>query len=222
MTSPAVAGGRLYVRDNDKLLAYDISADALKKPKGEPRTLAVALAPAQTRGVAAQPRTGKDRAPDAIYVPTPPDIVEKMLELAALKKDDVAYDLGSGDGRIVIAAATKYGCKAVGYEIDPKLVNSSRETVLKKELQHLVRIEHEDIFTVDLSGANVIAVYLPSPLLQRLIPQLEKLEPGSRIVSHQFEIPGIKPDKVITLQSKEDGDQHRLLLWTAPLKKVEP
>ena len=175
--------------------------------------------PQRGRVPAIRPRVGKDRAPDAIYVPTPEDIVEEMLKLAVVKKEDVVYDLGSGDGRIVIAAASKFGSKTVGYEIDRRLVEQARGNVAQSKVESLARIEHEDIFTLDLSGADVIAVYLPSPLMQRLIPQFEKLKPGSRIVSHQFEMPGIRADKVITLQSKEDSDQHRIYLWTTPLKK---
>ncbi len=222
VTAPVVAGGRLYLRDNGRLLCYDVSADALTKPRSQPKTTVVSLTTARTRAEddtgTARPRTGKDRAPDAIYVPTPDDIVEKMLELAQVKKTDAVYDLGSGDGRIVIAAAKKFGCQAVGYEIDAKLVAASRDTVQKTGLQQLVRIEHEDIFTVELGGADVIALYLPPPLLQRLLPQFKKLKPGARIVSHQFEIPDLKPAKTLTVQSKEDGEQHKLYLWTAPLE----
>jgi SAM-dependent methyltransferase len=219
-TFPVIAGGRFYVRDTDELLAYDISADAFTKPRIEPRTVAISLAsPVSLPQGSAPPRTGRERAPDAVYVPTPEDIVEKMLHLAAIEKKDVIYDLGSGDGRVVIAAAAKYGCQAVGYEIDRRLVDQSRENVVRSKVESLVRIEHEDIFTLDLSGADVIAVYLPSALLERLLPQFEKLKPGSRIVSHQFEIPGLKPEQELTLPSKEDGEKHRLFLWTTPLKR---
>ena len=128
-------------------------------------------------------------------------------------------DLGSGDGRIVITAARRYGCQAIGYEIDDRLVRLSREAVGKENLDNLVRIEHKDIFTLDLSGADVVAVFLYPRLLERLVPQLEKLKPGSRIVSHQFEMPGIKPDQIITMDSKEDGDKHRIFLWTTPMRK---
>jgi ribosomal protein L11 methylase PrmA len=166
-----------------------------------------------------QRQAGNQRVPDAIFVPTPQDVVEQMLQLAKTGKKDVVYDLGSGDGRVVITAAKKYGCKAVGYEIDPVLVESSRQAVQKAGVQDLVRIEHQDLFAQDLKGADLIAVYLPSRLLQRLLPQLERLKPGTRIVSHYFEIPGIKADQVIYIESKEDGNRHTLYLWTAPLKK---
>ena len=154
-----------------------------------------------------------------VFVTTPHDIVARMFELAKVRKSDVVVDLGSGDGRYVIAAAKQYGCKAIGYEIDARLVAQSRELVAKESLQDLARIEHKDIFTLDLSGADVITVFLYPRLMERLIPQFDKLKPGSRIVSHQFEMPGIKPDQEIHLESKETGEKHRVLLWTTPLKK---
>ena len=124
-----------------------------------------------------------------------------MLELAEVKKDDLVYDLGCGDGRIVITAAKRYGCKAVGYDIDPQRVKESLENVEKNEVGHLVRIEEKDIFTLDLSKANVITLYLLPSLNVKLLPQLEKLKPGSRIVSHDLRMRGVKPDKVVKLTS---------------------
>jgi tRNA A58 N-methylase Trm61 len=160
-----------------------------------------------------------NRAPDAVFVPTPHDIVERMFQEAGVKQTDVVVDLGSGDGRFVIAAARKFRCKTIGFEIDAQLVQQSREAVAKENLGALASIEHKDIFTVDLSGADVITVFLYPQLMERLIPQFEKLKPGSRIVSHQFEMPGVKPDKTLIVESKEDGDNHRIFLWTTPLRK---
>jgi len=156
---------------------------------------------------------------DVIFVPTPQDVVEKMLELAEVKKDDLVYDLGCGDGRIVVTAAKKYGCKAVGYDLDPQRVKESLENVTKNQAGDLVKIEQKDIFTLDLSQANVITLYLLPSLNVKLIPQLEKLKPGSRIVSHDFAMEGVKPDKVVTLTSEYDNTEHTIYLWTAPLKK---
>ncbi|MEW6157792.1 MAG: PQQ-binding-like beta-propeller repeat protein [Verrucomicrobiota bacterium] len=128
VTAPVVAGRRLYLRDNTQLLCYDIAADAFEKPRREPNLVQVGLPVNRVKAQSAStPGIGRDRAPDAIYVPTPDDIVEKMLQLAKVKKEEVVYDLGSGDGRIVLAAARQYGCKAVGYEIDPRLVKEARE-----------------------------------------------------------------------------------------------
>jgi len=146
-------------------------------------------------------------------------VVDKMLELAEVKKDDLVYDLGCGDGRIVVTAAKRYGCKAVGYDIDPQRVKESLENVEKENVGHLVRIEEKDIFTLDLSKANVITLYLLPSLNVKLIPQLEKLKPGSRIVSHDFRMRGVKPDKVVKLTSDDDYEKHKVFLWTSPLKK---
>jgi precorrin-6B methylase 2 len=159
------------------------------------------------------------REPDVIFVPTPQDVVDKMLELAQVKKDDLLYDLGCGDGRIVVTAAKRYGCRAVGYDIDPERVKESLENVQKNNVGNLVKIEQKDIFTLDLSEANVITLYLLPSLNVKLFPQLEKLKPGSRIVSHDFAMRGVKPDKVVTLTSEEDNLEHSIYLWTAPLKR---
>jgi SAM-dependent methyltransferase len=159
------------------------------------------------------------REPDVIFVPTPEDVVDKMLELAAPKKQDVVYDLGCGDGRIVIAAAKKFGCQAVGYDIDPERIKESLENVKKNQVEELVKIEQKDIFTLDLSPANVITLYLLPRLNVKLIPQLQKLKPGSRIVSHNFRMKGVKPDKVVEVKSEKDGTSHKVFLWTTPLKE---
>jgi SAM-dependent methyltransferase len=172
------------------------------------------------RGFAAeaQQKSPTLREPDVIFVPTPNEVVDKMLELADVKKTDVLYDLGCGDGRIVIAAAKKVGCQAVGYDINPKRVEESRENVKKSPVEKLVKIEQQDIFTLDLSPANVVTLYLLPKLNVKLIPQLKKLQPGSRIVSHDFDMKGIEPDKVVELKS-ENGSVHTIYLWTTPLKE---
>jgi len=176
-----------------------------------------------TRAGRKTPRIMKTlREPDVIYVPTPPEVVDKMLDLAQVTKDDLVYDLGCGDGRIVVTAARRYGCKAVGYDIARKRIKESLANVEKNNVGHLVRIEQKDIFTLDLSRANVITLYLVPELNVKLIPQLEKLKPGSRIVSHDFDMKGVKPDKVIEVHSEEeDWDVHTVYLWTTPLKKED-
>jgi ribosomal protein L11 methylase PrmA len=155
-------------------------------------------------------------------MPTPQDVVEHMLEVAKVKRDDAVYDLGCGDGRIVVTAAKKYGCRAAGYDIDPECVRMSLANVRKQDVARLVTIERKDLFTLDLSRADVIALYLLPRTSQRLLPQLAKLKPGARIVSHAFEIPGLRPDRVVTYTSKEDDLPHKIYLWTAPFKKAEP
>ena len=156
--------------------------------------------------------------PDVVYVPTPQMVVEEMLKQANVKKDDIVYDLGCGDGRIPVTAAKKYGCKAWGFDVDPKRIKESLENVKKDKVEDLVTIEQKDIFTLDLSKANVITLYLLPRLNVKLLPQLEKLKPGSRIVSHDFDIKGYKPDKVLTVDTPTDGS-HTVYLWTTPLKK---
>jgi LEA14-like dessication related protein len=158
-------------------------------------------------------------AVDVIYVATPQDVVDKMLEMAEVKKDDLVYDLGCGDGRIVVTAAKRYGCRAVGFDLDPRRIEESLQNVQKNNVGHLVTIEQKDIFTLDLSQADVITLFLLSRLNVKLIPQLEKLKPGSRIVSHNFAMEGIKPDKVVKMFSDEDPFEHTIYFWTTPLKK---
>ena len=158
------------------------------------------------------------REPDVIFIPTPQVAVDKMLELAEVKKDDLLYDLGCGNGIIVVTAAKRYGCKAVGYDIARKRVKESLANVEKSNVGHLVRIEQRDIFTLDLSKANVITLYLLPELNVKLIPQLKKLKPGSRIVSHDFDMRGVKPDKVVEVKSDDEYDRHTIYLWTTPLK----
>jgi SAM-dependent methyltransferase len=159
------------------------------------------------------------RTPDVVYVPTPYDVAERMLELAKVTKTDVVYDLGCGDGRIVVTAAKKYGCQGVGFDINAVRVKESLDNVAKAKVDKLVSIKEADIFEQDLSKASVVTLYLLPTLNVRLIPQLEKLKPGSRIVSHDFDMRGVKPDEVITVNSSEDGHEHKIYLWTVPLKK---
>ena len=163
------------------------------------------------------PKTGK---PDVVYVPTPQDVVDKMLEIAKVTKDDLLYDLGCGDGRFVVTAAKKYGCRAVGYDISPRRVRESLENVKKNNVEHLVRIEQKDIFTLDLSKADVITLFLLPSLNVKLIPQLDKLKPGSRIVSYRFGMRGVMPDQTVDFTSPRDKSQHTFYLWTTPLNKV--
>jgi len=151
------------------------------------------------------------------FVVTPDDVVEKMLEMAEVTKDDVVYDLGCGDGRIVVAAAKKYGCRAVGYDLDHLRVREARINVLENKVAHLVRIEQKDILKADLQEATVVTLYLGSELNERLIPQLRRLRPGARIVSHDFGLGDIPPDKTLEMGSRFDDRRHKIYLWTCPL-----
>ena len=169
--------------------------------------------------VAPEETVAKPHKPDVIYVPTPRNVVKKMLSLADVKKSDLVYDLGCGDGRIVVLAAKQYGCHAVGFDVDPKRIKASLENVKKNKVEDLVEIKQQDIFQLDLSSANVVTLYLLPELNVKLIPQLEKLKPGSRIVSHDFDMKGVKPDEVVEIRSKEGDTRHTIYLWTIPLKK---
>lgn len=172
--------------------------------------------------VPAAPAREPERTPDVVYVPTPQLVVDKMLDLVRLKKTDLLYDLGCGDGRIVITAAKKYGVRAVGFDIDPERVDEARENVRRAGVEKLVTIEERDIFTLDLSPANVVALYLLPELNVKLIPQLDKLRPGSRIISHDFDMKGVKPDRYLRFTPREaDAREHELFLFTTPLKKVK-
>ena len=160
------------------------------------------------------------RVPDAVYVGTPYDVVSAMLGMAEVKKTDLVYDLGCGDARMLVLAAQKYGARGVGYELDPELVVRSRQNVSKNNVQDMVKIIQADIFTLDLSDVDVLPIYLLPDMLARLIPQIEKMKPGSRIVCHEYRLPDIyQPDQMITIVSNEDNAERRLLLYTLPLKR---
>ncbi len=211
-TTPVVAGGHLFIREDDLLFRYDIRQESPDLSPGVPGDIAL------QRPTEKPDAIQRDRTQRSVFVPTPQDVVEKMLEIAEIQPQDLVYDLGSGDGRIVITAAKKFGCRAIGYEIDKPLVELSRLKAKEANVTNLVTIEQSDLFSADLGDADVIAVYLLPQQLEKLIPQLEKMKPGSRVISHQFEIPGVPPDKVVKVDSTEDGAKHTLYLWTLPLK----
>jgi SAM-dependent methyltransferase len=146
------------------------------------------------------------------FVPTPQEVVDKMIELSGVKKGDVVYDLGSGDGRIVITAAKK-GARAVGFDVDGDLVKESRENIRKAGLEKMAEIKQQDILTVDLSPATVVTMYLLPDVNLKLKPNLLKqLKPGSRVVSHAFDMGDWKPDKT------ERVNGRTIYLWTIPAK----
>ena len=159
------------------------------------------------------------RTPDVVYVGTAYDIVSKMLQMARPKKSDLVYDLGCGDARILVLAAQKYGCRGVGYDIDPERVRASKENVARNGVQKLVKIFQADIFTLDLRKADVIPIYLLPEMNRKLLPQLDKLKPGSRVVCHNYDLEGIVADETVTVISNEDNANHTLTLYTTPLKR---
>jgi SAM-dependent methyltransferase len=140
--------------------------------------------------------TAPPREPDVIFVPAAQAAVERMLELAELKPDDVVYDLGCGDGRIVVTAAKLYGVRAVGVDIDPLRVAESRRNARTNGVDHLVTILHADIFDLDFSDATVVTLYLLPTLNVRLMPKLAQLRRGARILSFDFDMRGAKPELI--------------------------
>ena len=155
--------------------------------------------------------------PDVIYVPTPHEVVDDMLRLANVHKGDVLYDLGSGDGRIAIAAAKKFGIKAVGIDIDPERIREANENAKKAGVTSLVQYRKEDLFAADFKDATVITLYLLPDLNVKLRPKLwNELKPGTRIVSHQFEMGAWKPEKRL------ESNGRTIYFWTVPPKDKQP
>ena len=153
------------------------------------------------------------RTPDIFFVPTWQPVVYQMLELADVKADDLVYDLGSGDGRIVILAAQQYGARGVGIEIDPKLVEISRQVAREAQVADKVVFLEGDLFTTNISRATVVTLFLSPGVNKKLEPKLRsELRPGTRIVSHQFGIGTWPPQK--TVRAVEDGTD--LFLWVVP------
>jgi len=161
------------------------------------------------------------RTPDVVYVGTPYDVVSEMLHIAQVTKDDLVVDLGCGDARMLVLAAQKYGSRGIGYDIDPDMVWASRRNVEKNNVADLVQIIQADIFTVDISKADVLLIYLLPEMNLKLIPQLESLKPGSRLVFHNYELGGIVPEKKVKVISNEDNSIHTLYLYTTPLKRSQ-
>jgi cyclopropane fatty-acyl-phospholipid synthase-like methyltransferase len=162
---------------------------------------------------------GADFPEEIPFVPTPIDVVDKMLELAEIKKGDVLYDLGSGDGRIVIRAAKKYGVRAVGIEMDQYLLKKARQDAKAAGVGHLVEFRAEDALQTDLARATVVTLYMLPWFNEKIKPNLKKdLKPGARIVAHDFSIEGWQPDKTEKLSNPEKKaggyvHYHTLYLW---------
>jgi precorrin-6B methylase 2 len=154
---------------------------------------------------------GVDRL--APFDSTPQEVVERMLALAGIQKADAVYDLGAGDGRVVITAAKKYGVKAVGYEVDAGLANLARENVRKQGVEKLVEIREQDFMTADLSPATVVTLYLSYDGNLALRPKLMgELKPSARVVSYTFDM-GEWPPKITEAYRDAGGDTHMLYLW---------
>ena len=180
-----------------------------------PALLAVALiaGPPSIDALRAQSQAIPAPASLAPYVPTPEDVVDRMLQLANVTKDDVVYDLGCGDGRIVVTAAKKYGARGVGVDIDPQRIAESEANARKEGVDKLVSFKLEDAMRVDVSPATVVTLYLLSASNLKLRPILTKqLKPGARIVSHAFSMGDWEPLKVDQFQDSR-GISRTLYLW---------
>lgn len=162
-------------------------------------------------------QTNRLHKPDAVYVGTPYDVISILLQMAHVQKEDVLYDLGCGDGRVLVLAAQKYGCRGVGYEIDPERVNASIENVMRNRVEKLVTIAQADIFNLDLSEATVMHLYLLPELNKKLLPQLDKMKPGTRVICHNYDLQGIVADRTLAYLSYEDSSTHVMTLYTIPL-----
>jgi len=168
-----------------------------------------------------QPSRQETRTPDVVYVGSPYDVVAAMLKLARLTKDDLVYDLGCGDGRMIVLAAKRYGCRGIGYDIDPERVAAAIRNVKENRVDRLVKIVQADLFKLDFSDANVLSLYLLSEINEQLLPQFEKLKPGSRLVFHNYGLEGFKADKTLRVVSSEDNVGHTLYLYTIPLNRQQ-
>ena len=172
------------------------------------KSAALALVIALAAGCAGTP-TG---SPGILFVATPEQVVLEMLKLAGVTNDDVVYDLGSGDGRLVIAAAREFGARGVGVELEANLVQDSRETALKAGVADRTQFLWQDIFQTDIAPATVVALYLSPELNLKLRPKLlRELRPGARIVSHDFDMGDWRPTR--TLRVKGPTREHTLHLW---------
>ena len=174
----------------------------------KPRAFVVAVLLA-CAAAAPSAQQAPSREPDVVFVPTPPDVVDAMLKLAKVTSTDVVYDLGSGDGRIVIAAAKTYGARGVGIDIDPERTREATANARASGVSDKVMFRTEDVLTADISPATVVMIYLSPSFNSRLAPKLMKdLKPGTRIVSHAFDLGSWKPQQRLTVSGRP------VFLWT--------
>ena len=210
----------MRVRDLNMVAALSVafiaaspSASHMASPAVAPQASRPAAAAAASSATAQAPAATRQapplREPDVIYVPTPQNVVEAMLKLANVTSSDVVYDLGSGDGRIPITAAEKYGARGVGIDISPERVKEANANLAKSKAGDKVRFLNQDLFETDLSPATVITLYLLPSLNQKLIPKLKQLKPGTRIVSHSFDMGTEWPP-----EKTEDVQGRMIYYWT--------
>ena len=153
------------------------------------------------------------RSPDVIFVPTPQEVVDAMLKLAKVGTNDVVYDLGSGDGRTPITAAKTYGARGVGIDIDPQRIREATENLKTSGMGDKVKFLNQDLFTTPIGEATVVTLYLLPSLNLKLLPKLNaELKPGTRVVSHAFDMGDIKPQQTLNVNGRT------VYFWTVPIK----
>ena len=163
-----------------------------------------------------RPTTSASRTPDVIWVPSPPEVIAAMLELADVRPTDVVYDLGSGEGEIVIEAARRYGVRAVGVEIDPERLDNAHKKAAAAGVTDRVTFVQRDLFEADISEATVVTLYLFPDVNARLRPKLvRELRPGTRIVSHDYGLGDWTPEKTVEVHFALDRTR-RVFLWRVP------
>ena len=199
------------------------TALALESSASQVQTAGVARPQSDNRqsgpsGAVTQPEAGtRYRQPDVIYVPTPRAVIDEMLRIAKVQADDVIYDLGCGDGRIVITAAQEYGARGIGIDIDPQRIREANENARQAGVTDRVRFLNEDLFEADISQATVVTLYLLESLNEKLRPKLlRELRPGTRIVSHDFKMGDWEPEQAIEMNG------HRVYFWTVPARGEAP
>lgn len=174
-----------------------------------PRTASLPFNAAATPAAPAAQTQAPSRQPDVIFVPTPQEVVDAMLKLANVKAGDVVYDLGCGDGRIIITAAQRYGVRGVGIDIDPQRIKEATANAQKAGVADRVKFMQADLFDTSISEANVVTLYLLPSLNLKLQPKLmRELKAGSRVVSHAFDMGTWKPDQ------EQDVNGRHIYLWT--------
>jgi SAM-dependent methyltransferase len=191
-------------------------------------TLVLALLTFAVSMVAQPPSTHVEKKPDVPYMPTHEKVVAEMLKVAKVGKDDILYDLGSGDGRIVIAAAKEFGARGVGIDIDPDLIREARENAVKAGVADKVKFVQQDLFETDIREATVVTLYLWPEINRRLRPKLlSDLKPGTRVVSHNHDMGDWKPLKTVKVRVPHEyvisktlnmrvPHQHKIYYWVVP------
>jgi SAM-dependent methyltransferase len=212
LIAAALATGNSAPQSDSHKAVVDLTARALllKIDSFSAESLTVAQATEQLSSAAAP-----KKEPDVDYVPTPQALVEVMLDMAKVGRDDIVYDLGSGDGRLAITAAKKYGASGVGIDIDPKRISEARENAKKAVVEDKVRFLKQDLFKSDFHDATVVTLYLLNKLNHRLRPQIfAQLKPGARVVSHAFMMGEWEPDSEKTIEI--EGRSYDAYYWVVP------